>query len=75
MCSERKSSNVKQETVWKTSLMMKKVANFDEYIIIIETRIKILTWPSTDDVHENTVMDTNEWWYLPLPQSVGRMVL
>ena len=67
--SERKSSVQlckARSSKKKTSLMMKKERstrsyhNFDDYIIMIETRMENLICPSTEDLDEDAVMDTNE---------------
>ena len=42
----------------------RKYFNFAKYIIIIETRMEILSFPSAEDLDEDALMDTNELWFL-----------
>ena len=65
--SERKSNCVKQETVRKTSLMIKKEVQEKKYNKISQllittnvTRMETLCFASTEERDENDVMDTNE---------------
>ena len=65
--SERRSNCVKQETVRKTSLMIKKEVQEKKYnkisqllITMNVTRMETLCCPSSEERDENDVMDTNE---------------